>query len=71
MHRRAGQLEKKDPALFETYRELICHFNICLDVHQGRGSVNSLKSWTDYLFLVLHGIPEDIQVPVTDEHISR
>jgi len=27
------QLEKEDPALFETYRELMCHFYVCLDVY--------------------------------------
>ena len=42
---------------------------ICLDIHRGRGIVNSLKSWTDYLFPVLDGVPEYIQVPVTNEHI--
>ena len=44
-------LEKHEPALFETYRELMCHFYICLDVHGSyKRSSNSLKSWADYLF---------------------
>ena len=38
------QLKKEDPTLFESYRELMCHFYICLDIHQGHGSINSLKS---------------------------
>jgi len=38
------QLKKEDPALFETYRELICHFYTCLNIHCGRRHVNSLKS---------------------------
>jgi len=47
-------LKKQEPALFETYRELMCHFYICLDVHGGhKGSSNSLKSWEDYLFPTL------------------
>ena len=38
-------IEKQEPALLETYRELMCHFYICLDVHGGyKGSSNSLKS---------------------------
>jgi len=38
-------LEKQEPVLFETYRELMCHFYICLDVHISyKGSSNSLKS---------------------------
>ena len=38
-------LEKHEPPLFETYRELMCHFYTCLDVHGGyKGSLNSLKS---------------------------
>ena len=44
-------LEKHEPALFETYRELMYHFYICLDVYGDyKGSSNSLKSWVDYLF---------------------
>jgi len=27
------QMEKDDPEMFETYRELMCHFYICIDVH--------------------------------------
>jgi len=38
-------LEKQEPALFETYRELMCHFYICLDMHGSyKGSLNNLKS---------------------------
>ena len=37
-------LEKQELALFETYRELMYHFYIYLDVHGGhKGSSNSLK----------------------------
>ena len=45
------QLEKKHPSLFETYRELMCHFYICLDINRGRGRTNSLKIWAEYLRL--------------------
>jgi len=37
------QLEKEDPTLFEMYQELMCHFNICLNIHHIRGNVNGLK----------------------------
>jgi len=38
-----AQLED-DLALYKTYRELMCHYYICLDLYPSRGSVNSLKS---------------------------
>ena len=65
------ELKKDDSALFETYRELMCHFYICLDIHRSPGSMNSLKSWTDYLFPVLDSVLEDIQVPIADADISK
>ena len=44
-------LEKQEPALFETYRELMCHLYICSSMHGGnKGTSCSLKSWGDYLF---------------------
>jgi len=53
-------LEKQEPTLFETYRELVCHFYIYLDVHGGyKGSSNILKSWADYLFLTLEEAHEE------------
>ena len=64
-------MEKQDPALFEIYRKLMWHFYIYLDIHHVHGSVNSFKSWADYLFPILDGAPKDIQVPVADEHISK
>jgi len=38
-----GQLEKDDPEIFETYWELMCHFYICMDVHNAREIVNGMK----------------------------
>jgi len=64
------QLKKDDHVLIEN-RELMCHFYICLNIYRGRGSVNSLKSWTDYLFPVLDSVLEDIQVPIADADISK
>ena len=53
-------LEKKEPALFETYRELMCHFYICSDMHGNyKGGSHSLKSWGDYLFPNLENAPEE------------
>jgi len=65
-------LEKQEPALFETYRELMWHFYICLDVHGGyKGSSNSLKSWADYLFPTLEKAPEEARFGVVEEDILQ
>jgi len=45
-------------------------FYICLDAHNVWGTTNGLKIWAGYLFPTLEGIPEEIQVPATDEHIT-
>jgi len=53
-------LEKQESALFETYRELMCHFYICSDMHGSyKGGTNSLKSWADYLFPNLENSTEE------------
>ena len=63
-------LEKQEPALFETYRELMCHFYICLDMHGSyKGSLNNLKSWKDYLFFTLEKAPEEARFGVVEEDI--
>ena len=50
----------------------MCHFYICLDVHRGyKGSLNSLKSWADYLFLTLEEAPEEARFGVVEEDILR
>ena len=55
-------LEKQEPALFETYRELMCHVYICSDMHGSyKGGSNSLKSWVDYIFPNLENAPEEAQ----------
>ena len=54
-------MEKDNPEMFETYRELICHFYICMDVHNAQGNANGMKVWADYLFSVLDDAPEDVQ----------
>jgi len=54
-------LEKQEPALFETYKELMCHFYIYLDVHGGyKRNLNTLKSWADYLFFTLEKLPKKL-----------
>jgi len=41
-------LEKQEPALLETYRELMCHFYICSDMHDNyKGGLSNLMSWGD------------------------
>ena len=58
--------------MFETYRELMCHFYICLDVHGGfKENLNSLKSLVDYLFLTLEKAPEEARFGVVEEDILR
>ena len=42
-----AQLEKNEPALYETYRKLICHYYIYLNLHPSCGTVISLKSWVE------------------------
>jgi len=56
--------------LFETYRELMCHFYICLDVHGGfKGNSNRLKSWANYLFSTLEKAPKEARLEVVEEDI--
>ena len=63
-------LEKQEPALFETYRELMCHFYIYLDVHDGyKRSSNNLKSWADYLFPSLEKAHKKAHFGAVDEDI--
>ena len=52
-------LEKQEPALFETYRELMCHFYIYSSMHGNpKGTSSSSKSWENYLFPNLEDAPE-------------
>jgi len=63
-------LEKQEPALFETYRELMCHFCICSDMYGNhKVALSSSKSWGDYLFPNLENTPEEVQCGVVDEDI--
>jgi len=65
------QLEKKEPAIYETYRELMYHLYICLDLRPSCGTTNGLKTWVDYLFPIMGGPLKDLQVPVDDRRIAR
>ena len=65
-------LEKQESALFETYRELMFHFYIYLDVHGGyKESSNSLKSWAYYLFHTLENASKEARFRVVEEDILR
>jgi len=65
-------LEKQEPALFETYRELMCHLYICSNMHgSSKGALCSLKSWENYLFPDLEGTPEAAHCGFADEDIFR
>ena len=64
-------MEKDDPEMFETYQESICHFYICMDVHNTSGNANGIKVWADYLFPILDGALEDVQFPIPEEDIRQ
>jgi len=55
-----AQLEKDKPAMYEMYRELMCHFYICLDLYPSRENVYKLKTWVEFLFPVVDGPLEDL-----------
>jgi len=57
--------------MYETYRELMCHFYICLDLYPSRGNVNSLKTWVEYLFSVVDGPLKALQTLVEDKRIAK
>ena len=65
------QMEKDNPDMFETSRELMCHFYICMDVHNARGNMNGMKVWADYLFPILDGAPEEVQFLISNDDIIR
>jgi len=65
------QLEKNEPMLYETYRELICHYYICLDLYPSSGNLISLTSWIGYLFTTVDGPVEDLQAPVVEKKIAK
>ena len=66
-----AQLEKDEPVLYETYRELICHFYIYPDLYPNRENVNKLKSWVEYLFPVVNGPLENLQTPLSNKKIAK
>ena len=65
------KMEKDDPEIFKTYRKLMCHFYICMDIHNAHGNANEIKGWADYLFPILDGAPEDVQFPISKENIRQ
>ena len=52
------QMEKDDPEMFETYREWMCHFYICMDIHNTRWNANEIKVCADYLFSIFDDAPK-------------
>ena len=65
------KIEKDDPEMFETYREYMSHFYICMDVHNTRGNANGRKVWADYLFPVLDDAQEKFQFPIPEPISTR
>ena len=43
-------MDKEELDLYEIYRELMCHFYICMNINKTKGYIIGQKSWTDYLF---------------------
>jgi len=65
-----GTSREEESALFETYRELMCHFYICSNMHGNpKGTLSSSKSWGNYLFPNLEDAPEAAHCGVADEDI--
>jgi len=64
-------LEKQEPTMFETYRELKCHFYICSDMHGNYKEGSNSKSWGDYLFANLENAPEEAHCGVADDDIFQ
>ena len=56
--------------LYKTYLELMCHFQICLDLSDNRNNVNGLKTWADYLFPHLDSSHEEIGFVAIDEEVK-
>jgi len=66
-----AQLEKDEPALYETYKELMCLYYICLGLYPSRGNVNSLKCWVEYLFPVMDDPLKNLEAPIFDKNIAK
>ena len=49
----------------------MCHYYIYLDFHPSHGTMISLKSSMEYLFLVVDGPVEDLQVSVSEKKIAK
>ena len=65
-------LEKQEPVVFETYRELMCHFYIYSSMHGNhKGASSSLKSWGNYLFPNMEDAPKAAHRGVANEDIFR
>ena len=65
-------LKKQEPALFETYWELMCHLYICSSMHGShKGASYSSKSWGNYLFPNLEDSPEATHCGVADKDIFQ
>ena len=65
------QMEKDGPKMFETYQKLMCHFYICMNVHNAQGNANGINVWADYLFPIFDDAPKEVQFPISDADINR
>ena len=63
------KLISQNGALYETFRELLCHFKIYLDIHGVRGNFKRLKNWANY-FPHLDNSLEEIQATNSNAEIE-
>jgi len=63
--RELHQLAGDEPDLYEVYRELMCHFYICMYINKTKGNINDQKAWADYLFINLSHAREEVRIRPT------
>lgn len=60
-------MSTKHRAVYDTYRELMCYFYICLNMNKTRGYKNGLKQWAEHLFVNLDSTNSDVRVRAVDD----
>jgi hypothetical protein len=61
------ELSAKHGVMYDTYRELMCHFHICLNMNRTRGHNNGLKQWAEHLFVNLDNNSSEVRIRVADD----
>jgi len=65
--------KKKDPRVYETYWEVLCHFHICGQISIWRNMGVKQMSWASYLFNDINETSNPVTslAPCTDEEIAE